>query len=114
VRQVRGLGLMVALEFKDGNPGLASAVVQAALKHKLMLLTAVRSALIARVCVHVSRAVQCACVCIAPAGVDVCWFSVQGAFESIRFMSPLTVSEAEVNMALERLGSAFADVLGKK
>lgn len=39
IRDVRGLGLMVAVEFDD-TPGIANAVSQAALKHELMLLTA--------------------------------------------------------------------------
>jgi 4-aminobutyrate aminotransferase len=41
IKDVRGVGLMLAVEFRD-VPGLSSQVSQAALKHDLMLLTAVR------------------------------------------------------------------------
>lgn len=40
IKDVRGVGLMIAVEFVD-TPGVATAVSQAALNHELMLLTAV-------------------------------------------------------------------------
>ena len=36
------MGLMIAMEFSDAIPGVASAVTQAALKHELILLSSDR------------------------------------------------------------------------
>ena len=95
--QVRGVGLMIAVEFVD-KAGVASAVSQAALKHELMLLTAVRSP---------------ACIFV-PAGAVLIDVLLQGAFEVMRFIPALNVTEKEIDQGLERFGKALADVFPRK
>ena len=78
IADVRGLGLMIGVEFEDGvKAGSASAVAKAASKEGLLLLTA-------------------------------------GVYESIRFIPPLTVSEAEVQEGLDKFERALSAVFGAK
>ena len=112
------MGLMIAMEFSDATPGVASAVTQAALKHELILLTTVRT------CGLYSKSVRC---CVERndwrrldlwlglwVDGDVCLCVEQGAFETIRFIPPLNITESELNMVLDRYGKALADVFAAK
>ncbi len=38
----------------------------------------------------------------------------QGAFETIRFIPPLNITEGEMTLVLDRYGKALADVFGAK
>jgi len=73
ITDVRGLGLMNAVEFEPTDTGVAGAVSKACFDRGMLLMTT-------------------------------------GTRQTLRFMPPLTVSEAEVDECLDILGSAMADV----
>lgn len=75
-KDLRGIGLMVGLEFEaPQESGVSAAVVQACLKRGMILLPC-------------------------------------SSYETVRFIPPLNVSEAEMEEGLEIFESAVAEVLG--